>query len=225
MAVKIVIADDHVMFREGLKQILELDEKIRVVAEASDGAECIEVLQNARQESEPDVLLLDIAMPGMNGFQVVDVLKKSGNVIPILILTASNEMDYLIHAINLGVDGYLLKECGTAELKKAIFTIVDGKSYIQPNLVPLLQQTMKKKKLAKKKLAKKKLDSLTDREGELLKLLSDGMSNKDIAERLSLSERTVKNHLSSIFKKLEVMDRTQAAVFAIRNHFIYTSES
>lgn len=76
MAVKIVIADDHVMFREGLKQILELDEKIRVVAEASDGAECIEVLQNARQESEPDVLLLDIAMPGMNGFQVVDVLKK-----------------------------------------------------------------------------------------------------------------------------------------------------
>lgn len=215
MAVKIVIADDHVMFREGLKQILELDEKIRVVAEASDGAECIEVLQNARQESEPDVLLLDIAMPGMNGFQVVDVLKKSGNVIPILILTASNEMDYLIHAINLGVDGYLLKECGTAELKKAIFTIVDGKSYIQPNLVPLLQQTMKKKKL----------DSLTDREGELLKLLSDGMSNKDIAERLSLSERTVKNHLSSIFKKLEVMDRTQAAVFAIRNHFIYTSES
>ena len=220
MAVKIVIADDHVMFREGLKQILELDEKIRVVAEASDGAECIEVLQNARQESEPDVLLLDIAMPGMNGFQVVDVLKKSGNVIPILILTASNEMDYLIHAINLGVDGYLLKECGTAELKKAIFTIVDGKSYIQPNLVPLLQQTMKKKKLAKKKL-----DSLTDREGELLKLLSDGMSNKDIAERLSLSERTVKNHLSSIFKKLEVMDRTQAAVFAIRNQFIYTSES
>lgn len=215
MAVKIVIADDHVMFREGLKQILELDEKIRVVAEASDGAECIEVLQNARQESEPDVLLLDIAMPGMNGFQVVDVLKKSGNVIPILILTASNEMDYLIHAINLGVDGYLLKECGTAELKKAIFTIVDGKSYIQPNLVPLLQQTMKKKKL----------DSLTDREGELLKLLSDGMSNKDIAERLCLSERTVKNHLSSIFKKLEVMDRTQAAVFAIRNHFIYTSES
>ena len=139
MAVKIVIADDHVMFREGLKQILELDEKIRVVAEASDGAECIEVLQNARQESEPDVLLLDIAMPGMNGFQVVDVLKKSGNVIPILILTASNEMDYLIHAINLGVDGYLLKECGTAELKKAIFTIVDGKSYIQPNLVPLLR--------------------------------------------------------------------------------------
>ena len=113
MAVKIVIADDHVMFREGLKQILELDEKIRVVAEASDGAECIEVLQNARQESEPDVLLLDIAMPGMNGFQVVDVLKKSGNVIPILILTASNEMDYLIHAIDLGVDGYLLKECGT----------------------------------------------------------------------------------------------------------------
>ena len=215
MAVKIVIADDHVMFREGLKQILELDEKINVVAEASDGAECIEVLQNARQESEPDVLLLDIAMPGMNGFQVVDVLKKSGNVIPILILTASNEMDYLIHAIDLGVDGYLLKECGTAELKKAIFTIADGKSYIQPNLVPFLQQTMKKKKL----------DSLTDREGELLKLLSDGMSNKDIAERLSLSERTVKNHLSSIFKKLEVVDRTQAAVFAIRNHFIYTSES
>lgn len=151
MAVKIVIADDHVMFREGLKQILELDEKIRVVAEASDGAECIEVLQNARQESEPDVLLLDIAMPGMNGFQVVDVLKKSGNVIPILILTASNEMDYLIHAINLGVDDYLLKECGTAELKKAIFTIVDGKSYIQPNLVPLLQPDHEKEKAGEEK--------------------------------------------------------------------------
>ena len=215
MAVKIVIADDHVMFREGLKQILELDEKINVVAEASDGAECIEVLQNARQESEPDVLLLDIAMPGMNGFQVVDVLKKSGNVIPILILTASNEMDYLIHAIDLGVDGYLLKECGTAELKKAILAVVNGEDYIQPSLIPVLNS-----KMLDRDSDSSKIESLTRRELEVLKMLSYGTYNKEIAEHLNISERTVKNHVSNIFKKIGVTDRTQAAVFAIRNNLI-----
>lgn len=215
MAVKIMIADDHIMFREGLKCLLEQDEKIDVIAEAGDGAECVELLQN----TQPELLILDIKMPGMNGFQVMEILKKQETEIPVLMLTASNEMDCLIHAIDVGVKGYLLKECNTAELKEAIFTIIDGKTYIQPNLVPLLQCTMKKKNLDKIKL-----DLLTSRERELLKLLSGGMNNKEIAEKLLLSERTVKNHLSNIFKKLDVADRTQAAVFAIRNDFIYMEE-
>lgn len=219
MSVKIMIADDHTMFREGLKCLLEQDEKIEVVAEACDGVECVEVLQNLQQNFRPEVLILDIKMPGMNGFQVMEILKKQESKLPVLMLTASNEMDCLIHAIDVGVKGYLLKECNAAELKKAIYTISDGKTYIQPNLVPLLQCTMKKKNLDKIKL-----DSLTERERELLKLLSGGMNNKVIAEKLSLSERTVKNHLSNIFKKLDVADRTQAAVFAIRNDFIDMEE-
>lgn len=214
MSVKIMITDNHTMLREGLKYLLEMDENIQVIAEAEDGIECLKKLKDV----QPDVLVLDIRMPKKTGLQVLEEMKRNGNTTPVLILTAFHEMDYLIHAIDLGVDGYMLKDCDISELKKAIFTITDGKTYIQPNLIPLLQHTMKKRNMDKTKL-----DSLTEREAELLKMISIGMNNKDIAEKLMISERTVKNHLSSVFKKLDVTDRTQAAVFAIRNDFVNIS--
>lgn len=211
MSAKIMIADNHSMFREGLKSILESDGSLEVIAEAKDGEECLEVLKN----ENPELLLLDIKMPKQTGFQVLDSMKKKGNTTPVLILTASNEIEYLMHALDIGVDGYLLKDCDSKELKKAIFTILDGKTYIQPNLIPMLNQKTKSRKEDSIKI-----ESLTERETEVLKLVSNGMYNKEIAEKLQISERTVKNHLFNIFKKIDVTDRTQAALFAIRNHMI-----
>jgi DNA-binding NarL/FixJ family response regulator len=211
MAVKVMIADDHSMIREGLKSLLELDGDIEVIAEAVDGADCLDQLKKIK----PDVLLLDINMPNKNGLDVLQSLKISRSKISILVLTVHNEIEYLLRAVEIGVDGYLLKDSGSAELKKAIMSVYNGEIYIQPSLIPMLNS-----KMIEKNKDEDKIDDLTRRELEVLKLLAVGMYNKEIAETLNISERTVKNHVSNIFKKLEVTDRTQAAVFAIRNNLI-----
>ena len=211
MPVKIMIADDHSMVREGLKSLLALDGDIQVIEEAVDGEDCLEKLKTCK----PDVLLLDINMPKKNGLEVLQCINKSNLKVKVLVLTVHNEVEYLIKAVDIGVDGYILKDSESAELKKAIFAITKGENYIQPDLIPALNS-----KMIEKNSDKDKIDSLTKREFEVLKLLAVGMYNKEIAEKLNISERTVKNHVSNIFKKLEVTDRTQAAVFTIRNNLI-----
>ena len=211
MAIKIMIADDHSMIREGLKSLLELEGDIQVVAEAEDGVDCLEKLKICT----PDVLLLDINMPRKNGLEVLQTLKSSKSKVKVLVRTVHNEVEYLMKAVDIGVDGYILKDSESAELKKAIFSIVEGENYIQPSLIPSLNS-----KMIEKNRDEGKIESLTKRELEVLKLLAVGMYNKEVAEKLNISERTVKNHVSNIFKKIEVTDRTQAAVFAIRNNLI-----
>jgi two-component system response regulator DegU len=211
MAIKIMIADDHSMIREGLKSLLELEGDIQVVAEAEDGVDCLEKLKICT----PDVLLLDINMPRKNGLEVLQTLKSSKSKVKVLVLTVHNEVEYLMKAVDIGVDGYILKDSESAELKKAIFSIVEGENYIQPSLIPSLNS-----KMIEKNRDEGKIESLTKRELEVLKLLAVGMYNKEVAEKLNISERTVKNHVSNIFKKIEVTDRTQAAVFTIRNNLI-----
>ena len=211
MAIKIMIADDHSMIREGLKSLLELEGDIQVVVEAEDGVDCLEKLKICT----PDVLLLDINMPRKNGLEVLQTLKSSKSKVKVLVLTVHNEVEYLMKAVDIGVDGYILKDSESAELKKAIFSIVEGENYIQPSLIPSLNS-----KMIEKNRDEGKIESLTKRELEVLKLLAVGMYNKEVAEKLNISERTVKNHVSNIFKKIEVTDRTQAAVFAIRNNLI-----
>ncbi len=211
-AIKLVIADDHSMIREGLKQLLELEGQFKVIAEASDGVECLEILS----KEAPDVLLLDINMPNKNGLDVLKELNQLGNrKVKVLVLTVHNEVEYLITAVELGVDGYVLKDSESSELKKAIMTILNGETYIQPDLIPMLNA-----KMISMENDYDKIDSLTKRELEVLKNLAIGMYNKEIATNLEISERTVKNHVSNIFKKIGVSDRTQAAVFAIRNNLI-----
>lgn len=211
MAVKIMIADDHSMIREGLKNLLELDGDIQVIAEAVDGEDCLEKLQLVK----PDVLLLDINMPKKNGLEVLKSLKSRRSKLKVLVLTVHNETEYLMKAVDIGVNGYVLKDSESAELKKAIFTVADGETYIQPSLIPALNAKM----IDTNKDAEK-IKSLTKRELDVLKLLAVGMFNKEVGKRLEISERTVKNHVSNIFKKLGVTDRTQAAVFAIRNNLV-----
>ena len=204
MAIKIMITDDHSMIREGLKNLLELDGDIKVICEAENGEDCLEKLKTVK----PDVLLLDINMPKMNGLEVLKKLK-------VLVLTVHNETEYLMKAVEIGINGYVLKDSESAELKKAIFAIADGENYIQPSLIPALNS-----KMIEKNEDEIKIDALTKRELEVLKEMAVGKFNRDIAKEMEISERTVKNHISSIFKKLDVTDRTQAAVFAIRNNII-----
>lgn len=211
MAISIMITDDHSMIREGLKSLLELDDDIKVIAEAVDGRDCLDKLDVYK----PDVLLLDINMPNMNGLEVLKELKAHKSKVKVLVLTVHNETEYLMKAVDIGINGYVLKDSESAELKKAIRAIMDGETYIQPSLIPALNA-----KRLERNEDEEKIDSLTRRELEVLKLLAIGMYNKEVAEKLEISERTVKNHVSNIFKKLEVTDRTQAAVFAIRNNLI-----
>lgn len=211
MAVKIMIADDHSMIREGLKNLLELDGDIQVIAEAVDGEDCLEKLQLVK----PDVLLLDINMPKKNGLEVLKSLKSKRSKLKVLVLTVHNEIEYLMKAVDIGVNGYVLKDSESAELKKAIFTVAEGETYIQPSLIPALNA-----KMIETNKDAEKIKSLTKRELDVLKLLAVGMFNKEVGKRLEISERTVKNHVSNIFKKLGVTDRTQAAVFAIRNNLV-----
>lgn len=211
MALEIMIADDHSMVREGIKQLLELDGNIVVTGEASDGVECLKLLQN----NSPQVLLLDINMPKMNGLEVLEKIKERGINTKVIILTVHNEIEYLLKAVEIGIDGYMLKDSDSNELKKAILSVVKGDNYIQPELIPLLNS-----KMIEKDIDKEKLNLLTKREVEVLKLMAFGAYNKEIGEKLNISERTVKNHISNIFKKIDVSDRTQAAIFAIRNNLI-----
>ena len=211
MPVKVILADDHSMIREGIKQLLEITGEIQVVGEAADGIECINVLKKVKA----DILLLDINMPKMNGLQVLEKINRVQKNIKVLMLTVHNEIEYLIKAIDIGIDGYLLKDSGSAELKKAIFSIYNGEKYIQPELIPLLNQ-----KLVEKETDLDKIHSLTKRELQILKLIAEGLFNKEIGDRLDISERTVKNHVFNLFKKIDAADRTQAAVFAIRNNVV-----
>lgn len=209
--VNIMIADDHSMVREGLKQLLELDGDIAVIAEASNGKQCIELLD----ETRTDVLLLDINMPLMNGLQVLQYIRENRRKVKVLILTIHNEVEYLMKAVEIGVDGYVLKDSDSTVLKKAIFCVNRGESFIQPELTPIL-----KVKLEEKENRTEEEDALTKREIEVLKLLAEGLFNKEIAYMLAISEKTVKNHVSNIFKKINVSDRTQAAVYAIKNNLV-----
>jgi len=211
MSIKVMLADDHILCREGIRQLLEFDGSIEVVSEVSDGVSCLEQLEVVK----PEVLLLDINMPKLNGIEVLTQIKKKNMPVKVLILTVHNETDYLVKAVDIGVDGYILKDSESAELKRAINCLMNGESYIQPSLIPALNS-----RLITRDTDKEKIKSLTKREMEVLIQVANGMFNKEIATSLKISERTVKNHISNIFKKIEVSDRTQAAVFAIKNDII-----
>lgn len=211
MSIKVMLADDHALMREGIKHLLEFDGSIEVIEEANNGIECIEKLEKV----DPDILLLDINMPDMNGIEVLEELKRQNKLIKVLMLTVHSEVEYLMKAIDIGANGYILKDSGSLELKQAINFIMTDGSYIQPSLLPALNS-----RLINRDIDKEKLESLTKREIEILTQVAGGMFNKEIANNLDISERTVKNHISNIFKKIDVSDRTQAAVFAIKNNVV-----
>ena len=209
--IRVLIADDHKMVREGLRRILEFDGEIQVIDEADNGEECIKKIRS----SKPDIVLLDINMPVMNGIEALQEIRKKKLKTKVIILTVRNEIEYLLRAVDIGIDGYVLKDSDAHELIRAVTSVYEGDKFIQPSLIPLLNS-----KLIARNLDAERLEQLSKREIEVLKLVAVGMFNKEIGVELGISERTVKNHLSSIFKKIDSSDRTQAAVFAIRNGLV-----
>lgn len=209
--IRVMIADDHEMIREGLRKLIEFDDEIEVIEEAGDGMECLDKLA----EALPDVLLLDIDMPGKSGISILQELDQKEHRPKVLVLTVHNEIEYLMRVVDIGVDGYILKDSGSKELIRAIRSVYEGEKFIQPSMIPLLNS-----RLIARDLDKEKLEQLSERELEVLKLVATGHYNKDIGCILSISEHTVKNHLSNVFRKIDCYDRTQAAIFCIRNGLV-----
>lgn len=212
--INLLLVDDHSIVREGIKQLLELDSDIKVIGEAGDGKRCLELIDELR----PDAVLLDINMPVMNGLQVLEKLYEMGSKQKVLILTIHNEVEYLARAIEIGVAGYVLKDSESSVLKSAIYAVYNGENYIDASLTPLLKEKNYMKELQQEARNKEKI--LSAREIEVLCFLAEGLYNKEIAVQLKISEKTVKNHVSNIFKKIGVADRTQAAVYAIKHNFV-----
>ena len=212
--IKVLIADDHAMVRQGIKQLLELENDIYVVAQASNGEEAVELSKT----HSPDVILMDINMPKLNGIQAIEQLCQNGGNFKIIVLTIHQDREYLFKTLQLGAVGYVLKDADSAVLIDAIRTVNKGQSYIQPNLsVEIVKEFNRISHTEKEKTDE---NGLSIRELEVLALIAKGMINKDIAKTLFISEKTVKNHVSSIFRKIDVVDRTQAAIYALKHNIV-----
>lgn len=221
--IKIALIDDHKLFREGVKRILSFESSFEVVAEASDGNAVNELVEAHR----PDVVLMDINMPGINGIEATKELLENYSDTKVIILSIHDDESYVTHALQSGAQGYLLKEIDTESLLEAIKVVHEGGSYLHPKVTHNLVQEYRKLVESQKEQTKvnqieyrKPLHLLTRRECQVLQLLSEGQSNRMIAETLIISEKTVKNHVSNVLQKMEVNDRTQAVVKAIKNGWV-----
>lgn len=207
--INIMLVDDHVLFRESLRVLIEKDKFIKVSCEAETMSECI----NCLRFHDVDIILLDITLGDENGLDILEFIRKKKINTKVIMLTMHKEIENLVRAMELKTNGYLLKTISHDELFTAIHDVYGGIDYIQPDLLPYLNNY-----LINKDIDREKINLLTARELELLKMIASGKKNLEIATNLNISERTVKNHLSHVFDKLKVADRTQAAVFAIRNN-------
>lgn len=206
--IRVCLVDDQALIRSGLKALLQLLGGIEVIAEASDGEEAVAAVLS----SNPEVLLLDVRMPKLNGIEVVETLARQGKLPPTLLLTTFEDDHALIQGVKAGARGYLLKGASPETLLEAIRSVAAGGSYLYAPLVSeLARDGIKQSSAAEYGL----VEALTERELEILRLMASGIGNREIAEALDLREGTVKNHVSSIFAKLNVADRTKAVLRAI----------
>jgi len=215
-AIRVLIADDHALFRRGLQMVLEQEADISVVGEASDGQEAIE----KAGETMPDVVLMDVRMPKRGGIEATKAIKELMPHIKILMLTISDEEADLYDAIKAGATGYLLKEVSIEEVGNAIRSVQTGQSLISPSMASKLLSefaTMVKRADEKQTTPQPRL---TDREMEVLKLVAKGRNNRDIAKELFISENTVKNHIRNILEKLHLHSRMEAVVYAVREKLL-----
>lgn len=215
-AIRVIICDDHALFRRGLTMVLESEEGIEVVGEAEDGAEAIRQAESLA----PDVVLMDVRMPRISGIEAAATIAASAPSSKILMLTVSDEEDDLYEAIKAGAAGYLLKEISIEEVATAIRAVVSGQSLISPSMASKLLSEFTN--LAKKADERQSVPTprLTDRELEVLELVAQGLTNRDIATELYISENTVKNHVRNILEKLHLHSRMEAVVYAVREKLL-----
>ncbi|NOU95076.1 response regulator [Paenibacillus sp. LMG 31456] len=229
--IKLVLADDHQLFREGVKRILNMENDLEVVGECGDGIQVIELCNTLN----PDIVLMDINMPVENGVVATEKLKEIFPDIKVIILSIHDDESYVFETLRKGASGYLLKDMEAESLINAIRSVVAGHAYIHPKVTGKLINQLRRMtyldevgaagsgavpKEAGVKYIHTDSSPLTRREAEVLRLMAEGKSNKMIGEFLFISEKTVKNHVSSILQKMEVDDRTQAVIVAIKNGWV-----
>ncbi len=233
--IKVLIADDHALLRQGLCRILELEGDIEVVAQAADGEEAVALAK----ELHPDVILMDINMPGLNGLEATSKIKEVAPESKVLVLTIHADDEYVFKVIQAGAAGYVLKDVDPSNLAEAIRTVNQGHAYLRSPLLEKVLEEFGRLSQAQEEVAATadwqssvyvdaprtqeepesdpgRLSRLTVREREILECIVGGQSNKEIAATLVISEKTVKNHVSNILRKLGLADRTQAAVYALK---------
>lgn len=207
--IRVLLADDHTLVREGIRKLLQRDESIEIVDEVGDGQGAINI---ARKE-KPDVILMDVNMPGTDGIVATKVIKREMPETRVIALTIYEDEE-VVDMVKAGVSAYVLKDVAGSELIDTIHKVMNGEVVIHPRVAQRLIKELTRVDHKKDEI------QLTKREKDVLQLLVQGSSNKDMAESMFISEKTVKNHLTSIFRKLGVKDRTQAAVYAIKHHLV-----
>jgi len=216
--IHVLIADDHAIVRQGIRQYLESAEDITVVGEAANGNQAVEMVERLK----PDVLLLDINMPGLTGIEVTQQLKKSHPDTKILILTAYDEDPYVFSLLQAGANGYLLKSCEIDELQRAVHSIYHGKTVLSPSVADKIVRQIQRNAPTHPN-APNTAEELTNRELEILRLAARGYTNKAIGQEMGISDRTVQGHLANIYAKLNVASRTEAVTEAVRRGLITLS--
>jgi DNA-binding NarL/FixJ family response regulator len=207
---RVIICDDQALIRDGLEMLLSLDKDIDVVGQAQDGAEALELVAQHR----PDLVLMDLKMPGMNGIEATRQIRTHYPAVKVLVLTTYDDDEWVFDAIRAGAAGYLLKDTPREGVIQAVKGTVEGKAFVDPAVAGKLLGQVAGRQTQPATLI---TDKLTEREVDVLRLLARGLTNADIAARLYLSEGTVRNYISAILAKLDVSDRTQAAVIAIQH--------
>ncbi|WHY67274.1 response regulator transcription factor [Neobacillus sp. SuZ13] len=212
MSIRILIVDDHHVVRRGLVFFLRTQKDLEIIGEAANGREAIEQAQLLK----PDIILMDLIMPEMDGIQATKIIKEKLPEIKIMMLTSFSDQDHVIPALEAGASGFQLKDIQPDELVTSIKKIISGENQLHPKATSHLLANLSNKS----KQAKNLLEELTKRELDVLKEIAKGKSNKEIAAALFITEKTVKTHVSNLLSKLELADRTQAALYAVKNQLV-----
>ncbi len=216
--ISVLLVDDQTIVRQGLRSLLSLESDIVVVGEAADGRQAVELVQRL----SPDIVLLDVRMPHMDGLQALRRIKAIAPQVSVIMVTLYDDPNYLLEAVSAGAAGYILKDATRQELIRAVRLIAEGGAIIAPTMMPDLLRQMERLMATQGSplLTDALQDTLTEREIEVLRLIAEGCTNQQIAEMLIISPTTVKTHVQNILQKLNVSDRTQAAVYAVRSGLI-----
>jgi DNA-binding NarL/FixJ family response regulator len=212
--IKVMVVDDHAIVREGLKSLIGLDEKLYVVAEASSSMECLDKID----EHMPDIVLMDLKMPGVNGIEATRLIKERHSKIKVILLTNYDDEAYVVEAIKSGADGYVLKDVKKGDLLQIIHKVLQNQAYIDPGVTRKIFSQLKKSTSSTEKISER--PTLSHRELEIIALLVEGWSNKEISQATHISPDTVKSHLKNIYSKLGVHSRSQAVKVSIQEGIV-----